>query len=149
MSLTPCVFSPSHIWMWVSVSGRFFSLPWGMAHPEGPIPRERTEMGREQSGTHSSLATINNLAAATSHVCRVTLRRKSSDAWLQLLVYCCWVNIYRLVLWVALSSSIANCQSGECTIFEEFLFVIFRRLNEKKLQVRAANPFLALYMGSE
>lgn len=117
--------------MWVSVSGRFFSLPWGTVHPEGPVPRKRTERDRELSGTHSSLATINNLVAATSHVCRVTLCMKSSDAWLQIFVYCCWVKIYRLLLWVALSSSIAKCQSGECTIFEEFLFVIFRQIWEE------------------
>lgn len=85
-SLTPNVFSPSHIWIWVSASGRFFSLPWGMAHPEGPIRRVRTERDREQRGTLSSLATINNLADATSRVCRVTLCMKSTAAWLQLLL---------------------------------------------------------------
>lgn len=85
-SSTPSVFSPSHIWMWVSASGRFFSLPWGTAHPEGPIRRERTERDREQRGTLSSLATINNLADATSRVCRVTLCMKSTAAWLQLLL---------------------------------------------------------------
>lgn len=52
------------------------------------------------------------------------------------------------MLRVAPSASIPNCQSGECAIFE-FWFVIFRRLNKSKLQVRAADPFLMLYLRSE
>lgn len=133
-SLTPSVFSPSHIWMWVSASGRFFSLPWGMAHPEGPIRRERTERDREQRGTLSSLATINNLADATSRVCSVTLCSCLAPAPR----FCCWVNIYRFVLCAALSSPTAKCQSGECTVFEKFLFAMFWCLNEKELQLTAS-----------
>lgn len=49
--------------------------------------QERTERDREQSGTHSSLATIHNLAAATSRVWRVRLRLGGSDAWLELFVF--------------------------------------------------------------
>lgn len=121
----PGVFYPSRTGKWVSVSGRFFSLPWGMAHPEGPIRRWRTETDREkrERETLFSLATINNLDDATSRVFRVRLCMRSSVTWLQLLVYSCWVNIYRYVLCAAPSSSITNCRSGECTIFETFFFV--------------------------
>lgn len=144
-SLTPSVFSPSHIWMWVSVSGRLFSLPWGTAHPEGPSRRQRTERDREQRRTLSSLATINNLDDASSRVCRVTTCMKSTVGWLRLLL-----SAIEWIFTGLCCSELPRCQVSKSTVFEKFLFAIFWCLNKKlELRLTASHPFLALYMGSE
>lgn len=75
-SWTPSAFSRSRIWMWISVSGRFFSLPSGMAHPEGQIPRQRTKRGqRTEWDTLLACHPVNNLSGLRPATCAVSTVR--------------------------------------------------------------------------